>query len=121
MIQSFDLVWWRQNLVAMVGKVLGHTQIDATSNAYLRPDQFDTLPAEPLLLKHGCECYLVSHESVIIKVCPWLCSFDLTCMMLMIMMNYTQDIPGIDTIRELSSFRRIETLTQPRATRSSDS
>ena len=67
--------------------------MEATLNCYLRPDKFDDLPSTPTkLLKEGCEAFLVSKFSGVIK-----------------------DIPGIEKIRNLSSFRRLEMLTQPGA------
>lgn len=60
----------------------GYTQLDATLNCYLRPDRFDSLPAEPVLHKQGAEAFLVSHVQGTLK-----------------------DIPGIEKIRSLSSFR----------------
>lgn len=73
---------------------IGYTQLEATLNCYLRPDQFDNLPPAPYkLLKQGCEAFLVSYSSGTIK-----------------------DIPGIDIVRTLPSFRRVEMLTQPGAT-----
>lgn len=71
---------------------IGYTQLDATLNCFLRPDRFDALPFEPVLQKHGSEAFLVSHVKGTLK-----------------------DIPGIEVIRELSSFRRMEMLTQPGA------
>lgn len=60
----------------------GYTQLDATLNCYLRPDRFDTLPFEPQLHKQGSEVFLVSLVEGTLK-----------------------DIPGIEIIRNLSSFR----------------
>lgn len=62
--------------------IAGYTQLDATLNCYLRPDRFDTLPFEPVLHKQGSEVFLVSLVEGTLK-----------------------DIPGIDIIRNLSSFR----------------
>jgi len=56
--------------------------LDATLNCYLRPDRFDSLPFEPTLHKQGSEVFLVSLVEGTLK-----------------------DIPGIDVIRNLSSFR----------------
>jgi len=72
---------------------IGYTQLDATLNCYLRPDQFDNLPPYPKLLKRGAEAFFVSFSTGVVT-----------------------DIPGIDKIRQLPSFRRIEMLTQPGAT-----
>lgn len=71
---------------------IGYSMLDATLNAFLRPDRFDALPTEPCLTKSGCEAFLVSYETGTLK-----------------------DIPGLDTIRQLSSFRRMEMMTQPGA------
>jgi hypothetical protein len=60
----------------------GYSQLDATLNCYLRPDRFDALPFEPVLHKQGSEAFLVSMEQGTLK-----------------------DIPGMDTIRGLASFR----------------
>ncbi len=71
---------------------IGYTQLEATLNCYLRPDQFDKLPFEPSLLAQGCEVFVVCRQKGIVK-----------------------DIPGIDIIRDLSSFKKLEMLTQPGA------
>jgi len=72
---------------------VGYSQLDATLNCYLRPDRFDALPYEPTLHREGTEAFLVSLSEGTLK-----------------------DIPGMHTIRNLSSFRRMEMLTQPGAT-----
>ena len=70
---------------------IGYTQLDTTLNCYLRPDRFDLLPSAPtVLLKEGCEAFLVSLHKGTLK-----------------------DIPGIDEIRSMKSFRRMELMTQP--------
>jgi hypothetical protein len=75
----------------VASECIGYTQLDATLACYLRPDRFDSLPAVPKLLKSGCEAFLVSlHEGGTIK-----------------------EIPGIDEIRCLESFRRCEMMIQP--------
>lgn len=57
----------------------------------MRPDRFDSLPFEPsVLLKEGCEAFLVSMHSGVLK-----------------------DIPGVELIRSMKSFRRMELMTQP--------
>lgn len=61
---------------------IGYTQIEATLNCYLRPDSFDTLPAEPVLLKHGLEGFLVSQVE-----------------------GPVRSIPGLDQLRRFPSFR----------------
>jgi len=76
----------------VVQECIGHSQVEAVLSCYLRPDRFDALPAAPRLLKHGAEAFLVSHEIGTLK-----------------------DIPGIPVIRNLTSFRRLEMLTQPGA------
>ena len=64
--------------------LIGYSQLDATLNCYLRPDRFDALPLEPTLHKQGSEAFLVSLVEGVLK-----------------------DIPGMDTIRSLSSFRYV--------------
>ncbi len=56
--------------------------LDATLNCYLRPDRFDELPFEPSLKKSGAEAFLVS-----------------------LLKGTLKDIPGMEVIRSLSSFR----------------
>ena len=75
----------------IANECVGYNQIDATLNCYLRPDRFDELPDVPKkLLKEGSEVFLVSHQSGVVK-----------------------DITGIESIRVLSSFNRMEMMTQP--------
>jgi len=74
---------------------IGYTQLDATLACYLRPDAFEALPDVPKLQKHGCEAFLVSLNQKVGGV--------------------LKDIPGLEAIRNLSSFRRSEMLTQPGA------
>jgi len=69
---------------------IGYTMLDATLNCYLRPDRFDELPFEPSLKKSGAEAFLVS-----------------------LLKGTLKDIPGMEVIRSLSSFRKMELLTQP--------
>lgn len=76
----------------VTNECVGYSQLDATLNCYLRPDRFDALPYTPNLLKKGCEAFLVSYSAGILK-----------------------DIPGLETIRSLASFRRMEMFTQPGA------
>jgi len=71
---------------------VGYTQLDVTLNCYIRPDRFDAIPFEPRLQSAGCEAFLVAHEEGVLK-----------------------DIPGIQQIRSLGSFRRLEMMTQPGA------
>jgi hypothetical protein len=69
---------------------LGYSQLEATLDCYLRPDRFDALAARPeLLLKQGAEVFLVSSAAGVVE-----------------------SYPGIDDIRRLSSFRRLELFTQ---------
>ena len=75
---------------------VGYTQIDATLNAYLRPELFDALPSCPTLHKKGAEVFLVALEDVVGHQGKTL-----------------KAIPGVDEIAEYPSFRRIELLTQP--------
>lgn len=77
----------------VVQECIGYSQVEATLACYLRPDRFDDIPSVPkVLLKEGCEAFMVSLVTGTIK-----------------------DIPGIEVIRGLSSFRRLEMLTQPGA------
>ena len=76
--------------VPVAAECAGYTQLDATLNCYLRPDRFDALPLEPTLVKAGCEAFMVSYYKGILK-----------------------DVPGLDVIRGLKSFRRVDLLTQP--------
>ena len=69
---------------------IGYSQIEATLNCYLRSDRFNRLPATPnLLLKQGVEVFLVSTDSGVVE-----------------------GSPGVDEIRKMSSFRRLELFTQ---------
>jgi biotin carboxylase len=74
----------------IVNECIGYNQVEATLNCYLRPDRFDELPFEPILLGQGLEVFLVSYQS-----------------------GNIVEIPGLDQIRDLQSFRRCEMLTQP--------
>jgi biotin carboxylase len=74
----------------VVQECVGYSQVDATLNCYVRPDRFDALPFVPTLQNQGSEAFLISHTS-----------------------GTLLEIPGIDEIRSLSSFRRMEMLTQP--------
>ena len=76
----------------VVNECIGYSQVDATLNLYIRPDRFDALPHIPSLSKQGTEAFLVSYQT-----------------------GSLVEIPGIDTIRSLPSFRRMEMLTQPGA------
>ena len=78
--------------IPIAQECIGYTQLDATLSCYLRPDRFDALPVYPSLLKQGREVFLVSKQ-------------DGTLL----------DIPGIDVLRGLQSFRRVEMMTQPGA------
>ena len=68
--------------IPVVQECIGYSQLDATLNAFLRPDQFDAIPAVPTLRNHGMEALLVSYQE-----------------------GTLQEISGLDAIRELSSFR----------------
>ena len=65
----------------LASECIGYTQLEATLNCYLRPDQFDSIPAVPVVTKQGMEVFLISSEEGIVR-----------------------DIPGLDTIRSLDSF-----------------
>ena len=66
---------------------IGYTQVDVTLSCYLRPDRFDHIPLVPNPVKNGKEVFLVSKQS-----------------------GTLLDIPGIETIRNLKSFRYTITL-----------
>eukprot|EP00596_Hydrurales_sp_CCMP1899_P000255 CAMPEP_0119051766 /NCGR_PEP_ID=MMETSP1177-20130426/73276_1 /TAXON_ID=2985 /ORGANISM="Ochromonas sp, Strain CCMP1899" /LENGTH=963 /DNA_ID=CAMNT_0007031083 /DNA_START=116 /DNA_END=3007 /DNA_ORIENTATION=- len=76
----------------VVEECIGYSQLDATLSCYIRPDRFEALPFFPTPLKQGCEAFLVSHESGVLR-----------------------DIPGLEEIRNFQSFRRMELMTQPGA------
>ena len=76
--------------VPIANECISYNQIETTLNCYLRPDRFDALPEFPsCLLKEGCESFMVSYKH-----------------------GEILGIPGIDKIRNLSSFRRVEMQTQ---------
>jgi len=77
----------------VVKECIGYSMLEATLNCYLRPDSFESLPDAPELIKHGAEAFLVS-------LCP-------------APGGVLKDIPGLDEIRSMSSFRRLELMTQP--------
>ncbi|CAE7512903.1 ddaF [Symbiodinium microadriaticum] len=69
---------------------IGYTQIDTTLNCFLRPDRFDALPDTPTRLeKQGAEVFLVSTQTGTLR-----------------------DIPGLNEIRGMKSFRRLNMQTQ---------
>jgi biotin carboxylase len=68
---------------------VGYTQVEATLDCYLRPDRFDALPPVPALKAFGAECFLVSFQA-----------------------GRLVDMPGMDRLRNLASFRRLEMLVQ---------
>lgn len=68
--------------IPIANECIGYNQVEMTLGCYVRPDRFDSLPAVPRLLFHGSEAFLVAHENGTIH-----------------------DIPGLDRIRSLSSFR----------------
>ena len=77
--------------IPVVQECIGYNMVDSTLDCYLRPDRFDDLPMVPKrLLKEGLEAFLVSYTTGTVK-----------------------DIPGMEIIRELSSFNRAEMHTQP--------
>jgi len=76
----------------VVQECIGYSQVETVLNCYLRPDRFDALPNEPTLINHGCEAFLVSYANGLVV-----------------------EIPGLDRIRDLPSFRRCEMMTQPGA------
>jgi hypothetical protein len=78
--------------LSVVNECIGYNQVETTLNCYLRPDRFDAVPDVPALLNHGCEAFLVSYYTGLVK-----------------------EIPGLDILRDLPSFRRCEMLTQPGA------
>ena len=64
------------------------TQVQATLDAFLDADAFDALPKMPERLSaHGCEVFLVSRESGLLRA-----------------------LPGVDVIKALPSFLRLELL-----------
>jgi len=69
-------------IIIIIITTKGYTMLDATLNCYLRPDRFDELPFYPSLKKAGAEAFLVS-----------------------IMKGTLKDIPGMEVIRSLASFR----------------
>ena len=74
----------------IVEECVGYSQLEATLSCYLRPDAFDALPSEYGELKaEGAEVHLVSKVS-----------------------GTLIDIPGLDTVRSLPSFRRLDMHTQ---------
>ena len=77
----------------VVKECIGYSQLEATLNCYLRPDTFDSMPETPTLLRRGAEAFLVSMSQK-----PG---------------GVLKDIPGLEVIRSMSSFRRLEMLTQP--------
>lgn len=78
--------------MSVARECIGYTHIDATLNCYIRPDRFDELPFEPVLSQQGCEVFLACKKAGTIKA-----------------------IPGLDIVRDLTSFLRVEMLTQPGA------
>ena len=70
---------------------LGYNQIDATLDSYIRPDEFDKIPALPRdMTCNGREVFLVSRIEGVIK-----------------------SIPGIDIVMNLKSFVKCEMCVQP--------
>eukprot|EP00615_Pteridomonas_danica_P004363 CAMPEP_0114338582 /NCGR_PEP_ID=MMETSP0101-20121206/7137_1 /TAXON_ID=38822 ORGANISM="Pteridomonas danica, Strain PT" /NCGR_SAMPLE_ID=MMETSP0101 /ASSEMBLY_ACC=CAM_ASM_000211 /LENGTH=470 /DNA_ID=CAMNT_0001471221 /DNA_START=391 /DNA_END=1803 /DNA_ORIENTATION=- len=80
---------WIPVAEACLGK--GYNQMDAALDCYVRPAAFDALPTAPgRVQKYGAEIDLVSFKEGIIK-----------------------SIPGIDKIRSLPSFQKMELAVQP--------
>eukprot|EP00605_Chrysophyceae_sp_TOSAG23-4_P002260 GSChrysophyteH1.ASY1.ANO1.2504.1 assembled CDS len=84
--------------ITCANECIGYTQVDACLTCYLRPDKYDEIPQFPTLKKWGSEAFLVTREHVVGPSGKKL-----------------KSIPGVDRIAELSSFRRMELLTQPGA------
>ncbi len=70
--------------VPVAQECVGYTQLEATLNCYLRPDQFDALPSVPSLKSQGCEVFVVSRDEGVLK-----------------------EVVGLDAIRDLASFRLV--------------
>ena len=65
------------------GPPLGTHQIDATLDAYIKPDEFEKIPMDPIsMTKKGKEVFLVSQQE-----------------------GRIASVPGVDIIRGLASFR----------------
>jgi len=76
---------------AIATECVGYNQIDVSIEAFLNPDAFDALPAAPMALnKAGCEVFLVARHDGMVS-----------------------GLPGVDTIRALRSFRKMELAVQP--------
>lgn len=70
---------------------VGHNQINVSLDAYLRPDEYDKVPEVTTELKqYGREVFLVAYEGGTIE-----------------------SMPGIDIVRGLDSFVRMEMAVQP--------
>jgi len=77
--------------MAVADECVGYNQISVSLDAYLNPSAFDALPMAPLaLIKAGCEVFLVSRQNGVV-----------------------QALPGVDKIRALSTFRKLELAVQP--------
>jgi biotin carboxylase len=76
--------------VPVTHECIGYSQVDVTLDAYLRPADFDALPAAPSPTKVGCEIDLVARQDGVIAA-----------------------MPGVDAIRALPSFRKMELAVQP--------
>lgn len=68
--------------ITVANECIGYNQAEVVLNCFLRPDRFDELPFVPTLRNHGCEAFLVSYKN-----------------------GTVVDIPGLDIIRSLNSFR----------------
>jgi biotin carboxylase len=77
--------------VPVAEECVGYHQIGATLDVYVDPDAFEALPAAPTQLhKSGCEVFLVARQTGLVR-----------------------QLPGVDAIRALRSFRHMELAVQP--------
>ena len=75
----------------MAEECVGYHQIGAALDVYVDPDAFEALPAAPTQLhKSGCEVFLVARQTGLVR-----------------------QLPGVDAIRALRSFRHMELAVQP--------
>eukprot|EP00904_Undaria_pinnatifida_P012537 jgi/Undpi1/8413/HiC_scaffold_25.g10881.m1 len=76
---------------SIADECLGYNQIDATLDAYIKPDEFEKIPMDPTAMKKkGKEVFLVSRQE-----------------------GRVARVPGVDIIRGLASFRTLEMSAQP--------
>ena len=72
---------------------VGYNQIHAALDVYIAPDQFDMLPfVPPPMRTFGREVFMVSYHDGVIAA-----------------------LPGVDAIRRLPSFAKLEMMCQPRS------